>query len=133
MSERLASVSLMAADLTLTTNRIDRASFSTATSSRRLALTAEWLTVADVDPADVEFVRRVRERDLAGARALFAPNLTMVAILTTLLALSITWGMLLGAIVAPVGVLIGLVGSWLALRRIMTTSRQLAQLDARAV
>lgn len=133
MSERLASVSLMAADLTLTTNRIDRASFSTATSSRRLALTAEWLTVADVDPADVEFVRRVRERDLADARALFAPNLTMVAILTTLLALSITWGMLLGAIVAPVGVLIGLVGSWLALRRIMTTSRQLAQLDARAV
>jgi len=123
----------MKTDSTSIATPLNRASFSAATPSRRRVLTAEWLTAADIDPAEAEFVRRVRERDLADARALFAPNLTMVAILTTLLALSITWGMLLGAIVAPIGILIGLAGSWLALRRITTTSHQLAQLDARAV
>ena len=122
----------MNTDITPSTTPLDRASFATATAAKRLTLTANWLTTRDLDATDAEFVRRVRERDLADARALFAPNLTMVAILTTLLALSITWGMLLGVIVAPIGILIGLVGSWLALRRITTTSRQLTQLDARS-
>lgn len=106
MSECRPTVSFMKTDSTSIATPLNRASFSAATPSRRRVLTAEWLTAADIDPAEAEFVRRVRERDLADARALFAPNLTMVAILTTLLALSITWGMLLGAIVAPIGILI---------------------------
>lgn len=129
-SEPLSRLSLMSKGTMTNIHLLDRASFADAASSKRLRLTPEWMAATDLSPDDVEFVRRVRDRDLADARALFAPNLTMVAILITLLAFSITWGMLLGAIVAPFGIFLGLAGTWLALRRITTTSRQLAMLDA---
>lgn len=112
--------------------RLDRVAFAAASPGRRHGLTDRWMRGRRLAPSDTDFVRRVRERDLADARAQFAPFLTMTAILFAMFALSMTQGMLPVLILAGAGMLASLSGAWHGLRSMARTSRQLTTLDARA-
>jgi hypothetical protein len=110
---------------------LDRLSFARAGSGKRLKLTREWLA-SDMPAADdLDYVRGVRERDLANARALYGPGVALIAVVITLFTLSISIRSIWGVVAAGATVLMALAGVYLELRRVMKISDQLAELDAR--
>lgn len=126
-------VALMTADSLPAASRLDRATFSAASPSQRHALTSDWMCSQRLHPADIDLVRRVRERDLADARAQFAPFLTMTGILFAMFALSLNQEMLPMLIITGAGMLVSLYGAWHTLRSMSKTSRQLGRFDARTI
>lgn len=110
---------------------LNRLEFARASSGKRLKLTREWLSSGSLSPDDVNYVRGVRERDLANARSLYGPGIALIAIIITLFTLSITIGSPFGVVAAGVAVPISLVGVYLELHLVMRISDQLAELDAR--
>lgn len=121
---------------------LDRYSFADASVGKRSHLTRTWLAHGRPAPADTEFVRRVRERDLGDARAMFGPFVTLASILGALTIAAANWQlvggsttnlwMLLVTLLAPIGMLVGLAGAGLALHRVASINRELADIDARA-
>lgn len=133
MSAGVLTLAIMILDPSPAESRLDRGAFAAASPRRRHSLTGQWMSAERLQAADAHFVSRVRERDLADARAQFAPFLTMTAILFAMFALSMAQGMLPVLILAGTGMLASLFGAWHALRSIAHTSRQLTALDARSV
>lgn len=120
---------------------LDRFTFAGASSGARAKITHEWMGRGRPAPDDAGFVRGIRERDLGDARAMFGPFLTMVSVLGALTIAAFNWQFgggaaanlwtLLVTLLAPIGMLVGLAGSWLALHRVTAINRELATLDAR--
>lgn len=121
---------------------LDRRLFAEASSRSRAKIITDWLTRGNPAPPDADVVRRVRERDLGDARAMFGPFLTMVSVLGALTIAAVNWQftggsaastwILLVSLLAPLGMFAGLAGSGLALHQIATINRELARLDARS-
>ncbi|WP_157127992.1 hypothetical protein [Microbacterium aurum] len=109
---------------------LNRRDFARAGSGKRLKLTREWLCSGTPSADDLNYVRNVRERDLANARALYGPGIALIAIVITLFTLSMNIRSLFGVVAAGAAVLISLFGVYLELRRVMKISDQLAELDA---
>lgn len=112
---------------------LSRVTFAAAGSGKRLKLTRDWLASGNPSPHDLEFVRGVRERDLANARALYGPSIALIAIVIAIFTLSMELKSLLGVILAAMAILIAMLGVCLELHRVMKITDQLAELDAYAI